>query len=331
MREYVELGHMTPLSESSTIDTEGCCFIPHHAVRGSHSDKRKLKVLFDASIKTLNGWSLNDRLYTGPKLQMDILTILINWGRHKVVMLADIEKMYRQILVRPQDLLQTLLQLAKDDEIKYPSAAEVIRTDTYVDNILTGVKNLVEALSLQKDLIGLLKGGRFFLKKWASIDRVILNQIPKELRLQKIMFENVQVVKTLGLGWNPKEDCFIYDLQDHNMTEEITKCQMLSFMAGLYDPIDWLAPVVIIGKILIQQLWIMGAKWDESFDVLLPSAGKLSQLIIRDAHSRTLHGGVHLVLANLRQKYWILKAKNQIKKCIRDCLACCHYNRVTQH
>ncbi|UYV77319.1 hypothetical protein LAZ67_15000492, partial [Cordylochernes scorpioides] len=300
MRDYVELGHMTPLSEFSAIDTEGCCFIPHHAVRGNQTDKRKLRVVFDASTKTSSGWSLNDRLYTGPKLQTDILTILINWRRHKVVMLADIEKMYRQIMVRPQDAkrqrilrrespddrlkpyqlntvtygtspapflaLQTLLQLARDDEEKYPRAAEVIRAETYVDDIITGAENSVEALSLQKELIGLLKGGGFFLNKWASNDPVILNQIPEESRLQKIMFENVEVVKALGLGWNPREDSFIYDLQDPNTTEEITKRQMHSFVARLYDPIGWLAPVVIIGKIFIQKLWVTGAKWDESLD-----------------------------------------------------------------
>ncbi|UYV68325.1 hypothetical protein LAZ67_5003884 [Cordylochernes scorpioides] len=300
MKNYVELGHMTPLSESSAIDTEGCCFIPQHAVRGNQPDKSKLRVVFDASTKTSNGWSLNDRLYTGPKLQTDILTILMNWRRHKVVMVTDIEKMYRQIMVRPQDAkrqkimwrespddrlkpyqlntvtygtspapflaLQTLLQLARDDERKYPRAAEVIRTDTYVDDILTGAENSVDALSLQQELIGLLKGGGFCLKKWASNDPVILGQIPEESQLKKIMFENVEVVKTLGLGWNPGEDCFIYDLQDHHTTEGITKRQMLSFVARLYDPIGWLSPVVIIGKILIQQLWVTGVKWDESLD-----------------------------------------------------------------
>ncbi|UYV75226.1 hypothetical protein LAZ67_12002982 [Cordylochernes scorpioides] len=157
-----------------------------------------------ASTKTSNGWSLNDLLYTGPKLQTDILTILINWRRHKVVMLTNIEKMYRQIMVRPQDAkrqrilwrespddrlkpyqlntvtyvtspapflaLQTLLQLARDDERKYPRAAEVIRTDTYVDDILTGAEYSVEALSLQKEFIGFMKGGGFILKKWAAND-----------------------------------------------------------------------------------------------------------------------------------------------------------------
>ncbi|UYV61714.1 hypothetical protein LAZ67_1006119 [Cordylochernes scorpioides] len=300
MKDYVELGHMTPLSESSAIDTEGYCFIPQHAVRGNQPDKSKLRVVFDASTKTSNGWSLNDRLYTGPKLQTDILIILMNWRRHKVVMLTVIEKMYRQIMVRPQDAkrqkimwrespddglkpyqlntvtygtspapflaLQTLLQLARDDERKYPRAAEVLRTDTYVDDILTGADNSVDALSLQKELIGLLKGGGFCLKKWASNDPVILNQIPEESHLKKIMFENAEVVKTLGLGWNPGEDCFIYDLQDHHTTERITKRQMLSFVARLYDHIGWLSPVVIIGKILIQQVWVTGVKWDESLD-----------------------------------------------------------------
>ncbi|UYV84533.1 hypothetical protein LAZ67_X002487 [Cordylochernes scorpioides] len=32
-----------------------------------------------------------------------------------------------------------------------------------------------------------------------------------------------------------------------------------------------------------------------------------------------------------KQEYWILRAKDQIKKYVRDCVICCRYNRTTQH
>ncbi|UYV74218.1 SRGAP1 [Cordylochernes scorpioides] len=35
------------------------------------------------------------------------------------------------------------------------------------------------------------------------------------------------------------------------------------------------------------------------------------------------------MLSTLRQKYWILRVKDQVKRCIRECVTCCRYNRVT--
>ncbi|UYV69346.1 hypothetical protein LAZ67_6003290 [Cordylochernes scorpioides] len=190
MKDYEELGHMTPLPEQVARDVEGCCFLPHHAVRGMQPDK-KLRVIFYAATRTTNGFSLNDRLYAGPKLQNDISSVLLRWRLPKIVMVADIEKMYRQILVRPQDALRqrilwrqnaretmrpyqlntvtygtspapflalrTLIQLAKDDGHLYPKAVEAIRRDTYVDDILNGAENSLEAMGLQRELIDVLR------------------------------------------------------------------------------------------------------------------------------------------------------------------------------
>ncbi|UYV71050.1 hypothetical protein LAZ67_8001542 [Cordylochernes scorpioides] len=77
--------------------------------------------------------------------------------------------------------------------------------------------------------------------------------------------------------------------------------------------------------------WAPGIPYLQKYPAFLPSDGRLSQLIIRDRLQRILHGGTQLVLSNLRQEYWILRAKDQIKKCVRDCVICCRYNRTTQH
>ncbi|UYV77428.1 hypothetical protein LAZ67_15000995 [Cordylochernes scorpioides] len=281
MGEYAELGHMTSLSEQSAKDEKGCCFIPHLAVRKNQPNRDNIRVVFNASTKTLNGLSFNERLYTGPKLQTDIFTILIKWRQYKVVVLTDIEKMYRQILVRPQDAENQSIFYLWNFPCSFPGTPNLIaigtgqwkqisessggnkKRDISVDDIITGAETSMKTLNLRDELIGLLKGGGFVLKKWTSNDPAILKDITEESRLQLIMFEDTEVVKTLGVGWNPKEDCFVYNLQCTSATEEFTKRQMLSFVAKLYDPVGWLAPVIIVGKTMIQQLWVTGAKWDE--------------------------------------------------------------------
>lgn len=63
----------------------------------------KLRVVFNASAKTSAGLSLNDSMYTGPKLQPDIQVVLLRARLWKYMFMADIKQMYRQILIRPAD------------------------------------------------------------------------------------------------------------------------------------------------------------------------------------------------------------------------------------
>ncbi|UYV61579.1 hypothetical protein LAZ67_1005356 [Cordylochernes scorpioides] len=62
---------------------------------------------------------------------------------------------------------------------------------------------------------------------------------------------------------------------------------------------------------------------------ILGVGGRVAQMIDRAVHMRTMHGSVHLMLSTLGQKYWMLRVKDQMKRCIRECVTCCRYNRVT--
>ncbi|GFV88961.1 uncharacterized protein TNCV_442261 [Trichonephila clavipes] len=103
MNEYKSLGHMSLVNSNSHISNKYLNFLPHHAVIKPSSTTTKLRVVFDASCKTTNGTSLNSLLGVGPKLQRDIFEILLNFRIPKIVFTADIEKMYRQILVADED------------------------------------------------------------------------------------------------------------------------------------------------------------------------------------------------------------------------------------
>jgi hypothetical protein len=72
-------------------------YLPHHAVIKPGSETTKLRVVFDASATSTNGKSLNYIMYTEPNLLQDLMELLIRWRLHKIVLTADIEKMFRQV------------------------------------------------------------------------------------------------------------------------------------------------------------------------------------------------------------------------------------------
>lgn len=56
--------------------------------------------------------------------------------------------------------------------------------------------------------------------------------------------------------------------------------------------------------------------------VILPATGRLTELLIQEAHRDTLHGGARLTLAHLRQKFWIIGGSRTVKKELRQCIRC---------
>ncbi|XP_037928742.1 uncharacterized protein LOC119666023 [Teleopsis dalmanni] len=99
MKEYMNMDHMEKVSKMMF----GKFYMPHQAIIRDDHSTTKVRAVFDASAKTSNGKSLNEILHTGPKPQLDIFQLLIKWRLWKYVMTADIEKMYRQVLVPEED------------------------------------------------------------------------------------------------------------------------------------------------------------------------------------------------------------------------------------
>ena len=60
----------------------------------------------------------------------------------------------------------------------------------------------------------------------------------------------------------------------------------------------------------------------EARPVLLPRDHIFAALAIKDAHRRVLHLGVSITLAELRQRYWVPKGRQVVKKVIKSCQRC---------
>ncbi|XP_039949942.1 uncharacterized protein LOC120767769 [Bactrocera tryoni] len=94
MREYAALDHMEIVQPP--YNHSNCYYIPHHAVTA------KFRVVFNASAPTSTRISLNDVQLVGPTLQDSLSIILLRFRRYRVAITADIEKMFRQVLVAPR-------------------------------------------------------------------------------------------------------------------------------------------------------------------------------------------------------------------------------------
>ncbi|XP_066582970.1 uncharacterized protein [Prorops nasuta] len=53
--------------------------------------------------------------------------------------------------------------------------------------------------------------------------------------------------------------------------------------------------------------------------IILPDC-HLTAILIRQTHLETLHGGLQLTLSTLRQRFWVVNARNLVKSCVHKCI-----------
>ena len=79
--------------------------------------------------------------------------------------------------------------------------------------------------------------------------------------------------KVLGVNWDDEDDSFIVQVEEFVQkvygNNGITKRQILKIMAGFYDPLGWIQPVVIALKILFQEACKLKTGWDENVPTYL--------------------------------------------------------------
>ena len=88
-----------PTKEDKNMD-RNIYYLPHSCVVKEERVTTKVRMVFDALAKNSEGQSLNDQLLEGPKLQLDIVALLIKLRMKKIVLVSDVSKMFHQILIQ---------------------------------------------------------------------------------------------------------------------------------------------------------------------------------------------------------------------------------------
>ena len=295
--EYIELGHAAyvPLNLTNK-NNDNKYFIPHLCVVRESSSTTKLRVVFDASAKTSTGVSLNDVTLKGYQVQPELFDILCRFRYYQFVLISDIQKMYRQIKIHPeQTFLQNILwrdnpqdtlkcielqtvtygtnfapfaatrvisELATLGAEDFPLASKILHTQCYVDDILAGCNDFDQLSTLYAQLNTLLNNSGFKLHKWGSNSSNFLNSICQKSITEYDLNFDKEPNKVLGVKWIPDSDFLKISIPNNLNNTKPTKRNILSTIAQCYDPLGLVNPVVVKGKILMQKLWIQKLDWD---------------------------------------------------------------------
>lgn len=161
-------------------------------------------------------------------------------------------------------LATTLMKPALDEGETFPTASSVLIEDTYIDVIMTGGKTIQEAIQLRCGLMDLPHHGKFHFRKWCTNDPDILAHIPAEnVATASFEVEKDVSIKTFGIIWNPKRNTFQFAINLKNTTLRTTKLSISSPIRKIFDPLGLIGPVILIEKLIVQQLWSYQIGWDE--------------------------------------------------------------------
>ena len=275
-------------------------YIPHHGV--FHPRKpNKLRVVFDCSAR-YKGTSLNDHLLSGPDLTNNLTGVLLRFRQHPVALMCDIEKMFHQfqvcegdrdylrflwwkdgnLSVHPQEYHMNvhlfgaasspgcanygLQHLAKEHQDIYPLGSKFIMRDFYVDDGITSVEGAERAIQVAKEARELCAKGGLRLHKFISNNKAVMESIPSSERAADVKDYNLTLddspsERTLGIKWHIESDCFSFSI---NLKDKpVTRRTVLSSVASLYDPLGLVAPFLLVGKGVLQEMCRNGTGWDD--------------------------------------------------------------------
>ena len=91
------------------------------------------------------------------------------------------------------------------------------------------------------------------MRKWSSNVPVVIEDRLLTWELNK---DNVPKTQTLGVIWEAKRDVFTFQVQQPPVDNKpLTKRNILSAIASLFDPLQFLAPFTVRAKVLTQEMW----------------------------------------------------------------------------
>lgn len=299
--EYIQLGHAKVIDISELdINNKPYYILAHHPIFNPQSPTTALRVVFDGSMQTEKGVSLNDYMLNGKNVQNDLFNILVLFRLYKFTLICDIKKMFRQVLIHPQYCcLQNILwrdnkdenitciqlktvtygqksstflatrclyELATKYKQMYPLGAKALLQYTYVDDVNIGSNNLSELLEIKRQLIEILNLGGFEPHKWNTNDSNLAKNKNENVASSEIdLCKNVSEpwVRSLGIIYNFDTDKLVIKAPKQEILQFYTKKQLVSFVGRLFDPMGLVSPIILQGKYFMQQAAISKVPWDE--------------------------------------------------------------------
>ena len=140
-----------------------------------------------------------------------------------------------------------------DYEIDFrEDAAKTLQRNFYVDGILKSSPNVETVIDLISRVRELCAAGGFNLTKFLSNNVEVMQAIPdehvrKNVNLKQLEKLKSQSEKVLGLVWDIDTNTFRYKIPMQD--KPLSKRGMLSELSLVYDPLGFVAPFLLHGRI----------------------------------------------------------------------------------
>jgi hypothetical protein len=302
MEKMIKREHASRVSDDELQASKGhVWFLPHFQVY--HPKKPdQIRVVFDCSA-VYEGDSLNKHLLQGPDWMNALIGVLSRFRKEEIAVSCDIEQMFHNFAVNPEhrDFLRFLW--FKDGDINQPiveyrmnvhlfgavsspgvanfglmttaregseefgeQAREFVENEFYVDDGLKSFASPEEAITTIKNAQNMCASANLRLHKFASNSKTVLESIPKEDRAKDLKdldlrHDALPIQRSLGTYWCIESDTFRFRLQLKD--KPCTRRGMLSTVCSVYDPLGIVAPVILVGKQILQDLCRDNHGWDE--------------------------------------------------------------------
>ena len=260
-------------------------YIAHHEIVRPEKTT-PIRIVFNSSA-SFQGHRLNDYWMKGPDLLNSLFGVTLRFRENEVAVTGHISKMYHKVLIPEQDqqvhrylwrnmetnrepdvYVKTVLKFgdkpapamaqialrktADKAKSSYPEAAQVLKNNTYIDDICDSVHSVQQAKRLTNKLDEVLLKGGFQVKGWLS-NQSLENEIVGQEKPEMKLLRGATQEKILGTVWNHAKDMLLLNVNPPNDIT-LTKRTVLSQIARIFDPVGFAAAFLVRAKIGMQRL-----------------------------------------------------------------------------
>ena len=242
--DYVK--NLSEAEQQALANTPVKNYIPWNIVFKEDSISTPCRIVFNASMPTESGYSLNDILAKGKKTLNSLLEIFLRWRTYRVALHSDVQKMYNAVKLQsshwclqrylfepsldpnkePEEkVIKTLIYGVKSSgnqaeqglrltadlfKDEYPDVNSIVREDTYMDDTMSGADTMELLHQHCENLQTVLNQGGFMLKGFT-----VSGSDPDESQSSDGVSISVS-----GHIWFPKTDSITSALKEMNFAKK---------------------------------------------------------------------------------------------------------------
>ena len=282
----------------SVVNNNVKYYMPFRGIVKTDSKTTSCRIVMVASSKpSASDISLNQALYQGPNLTLDLAICLLKFMLGAFGVVSDIEKAFLRILIAQPDRdalrffwfdnlldfnsnlvvyrfkavifggvcspfqLAAVLNKHISEQCKCTYVRDALLQGTYVDNVLHASNSedkIFNFFDISRDLFS---KANFNLRKWSSNSQKLMVKAKESL-----VADESRIIKVLGLFWNLDTDRYLYNT-NFEWNGIFSKRSVLQFTNRVFDPLGLLSPFSIRKRLFMQKLWEKKLQWNEVLKV----------------------------------------------------------------